>query len=73
MTRIGVCIACILALALGNAVAREQAMQEVLMETIESQRLIFHWRHEPERLATVLVYTARATSRMGRSCDDLQC
>lgn len=57
MTRIGVCIACILALALGNAAAREQAMYEVLMETIESQRLIFHWRHEPERLATVLVYT----------------
>lgn len=30
---------------------------DALLETIESQKLIFHWRYEPRRLATVLVYT----------------
>lgn len=57
MTKIGLCIACILTLALGNAVAAEQPAREVLLETIESQKLLFHWRYESRQLATVLVYT----------------
>jgi hypothetical protein len=57
MTKIGFFVSCVLVLALGEAIAGDKSTPDVLLETIESQRLIFHWRHEANRLATVLVYT----------------
>src|SRR5690606_19500055 len=58
MTKIGFFVSCVLVLALGEAIAGDKSTPDVLLETIESQRLIVHWRHEASRLATVLVYAS---------------